>query len=300
MKLGLSISSTHSDVDGATGARRMIERARAANDLGLDTLSLGDHHAMPYNYFQNGPMLGRILPEWDTTRPAGCLFLLPIWNPVLVAEHVGTLACLLDAPFILQTGIGGGEQQFNAMGAHLSRRGRDLDESVRFIKALLAGETAESERFGLSDAQVNPLPPQPVEWWIGAGAGKPIDRAAREGDVWYAGPHVTAADAPELLAQYVEACDQYGRSPRPIVRKDFLVLRDGDRATQIGHELINTGYRGMSRSSVAYGGVDQVVDQLSAFKELGFEQVVARCMAPDQADALETLELLGEVRRQLA
>jgi hypothetical protein len=42
---------------------------------------------------QNTPMLGRLLAEWSD-RPAGALFLLPLWNPVLVAEQVGTLAAI--------------------------------------------------------------------------------------------------------------------------------------------------------------------------------------------------------------
>ncbi|HEX2564828.1 MAG TPA: hypothetical protein VHK25_12975 [Acidimicrobiales bacterium] len=33
-------------------------------------------------------MLGRLLAEWGD-RPAGALYLLPLWNPVLVAEQVG-------------------------------------------------------------------------------------------------------------------------------------------------------------------------------------------------------------------
>src|SRR2546422_7621640 len=92
----------------------MIERARAAWEAGLDSLFLGDHHATAVPYYQNVPMLGRLLAEWGD-RPAGCLFLLPLWNPVLVAEQVGTLAALARGRFILQCGLGDDESQFAAM-----------------------------------------------------------------------------------------------------------------------------------------------------------------------------------------
>jgi hypothetical protein len=39
-------------------------------------------------------MLGRLLAEWGEA-PAGCLFLLPLWHPVLVAEQIGTLTPIL-------------------------------------------------------------------------------------------------------------------------------------------------------------------------------------------------------------
>lgn len=298
MRLGISLNSTHPTDDHAEGARWIIERARVARDAGLDSLSLGDHHSMPLPYYQGVPMVGRLMTEWDPARPIGCLFLLPLWNPVLVAEQVGTLAALHPAPFLLQTGIGDGEGQFAAMNADLRTRGSVLDESIRVIKALLAGETVDSERFGITGAQVNPRPPHGVKWWVGAGAPGPLRRAAREGDAWYGGPHVTAGNA-EMIDLYREEAARLGRPSEVIIRKDVVILRDADRATAIGDELVARGYRGMTREMVVYGGVASATEQLGALKALGVDEVVIRCMSIDQADALETIELAGEVRATL-
>ena len=300
MRIGVSLTSAHAVADPRVGAANIIERARVARDSGLDSLSLGDHHATPIAYYQGVPMLGRLTAEWDTSRPTGCLFLLPLWNPVLVAEQIGVLASLCNGTFVVQTGIGGGEQQFAAMGAELSTRGRVLDESIRVIKSLLAGDTVTSERFGITDAAVNPLPAGKVEWWIGAGGPGPLRRAAREGDAWYGGPDVTPSRAGEMLEIHRSACEQHGRDQRAIVRKDVIVLRDADRARRLGHQLVDAGYRGMPRDALAYGGVEDVAEQLSPFKDLGFSDVIVRCMTIGQPDALETLELCGEVRSLLA
>jgi len=300
MRVGVSITSAHAVEDPRVGVINMIERAQAARRAGLDSLSLGDHHATTVPYYQGVPMLARLTTEWDTTRPTGCLFLLPLWNPVLVAEQIGVLASMCAGTFVVQTGVGGGDQQFRAMGADLAKRGRDLDESIRIIKALLAGEVVDSERFGLHEAQVNPLPPGNVEWWIGAGGPGPLRRAAREGDAWYGGPGVVPAVASSLLDIYRQACAAHGKAPRAIVRKDVIVLSDADRARELGDRLTAGGYRGMPRDAVAYGGVDDVAEQLAPFRELGFSDVIVRCMTVEQADAEETLQLCGEVRRLLA
>jgi hypothetical protein len=69
----------------------MIARAAAAHRAALDSLFVGDQHVSATSYFQNTPLLGRLLAEWGEA-PAGCLFLLPLWHPVLVAEQIGTLA----------------------------------------------------------------------------------------------------------------------------------------------------------------------------------------------------------------
>ena len=105
MRVGVSLSSTTFENNPYIGASALVERAQVANQAKLDLLSLGDHHLTPVNYFQNVPMLGRLMAEWNS-GPVGCLFLLPLWNPVLVAEQVGTLAALTQSTFVIRTGVG--------------------------------------------------------------------------------------------------------------------------------------------------------------------------------------------------
>ena len=117
MKVGISLTSNHPDArDPRQGARWMIERTAAAHRAGLYSLFIGDQHVSATPYYQNTPMLGRLLAEWGEA-PAGCLFLLPLWPPVLVAEQIGTLASIAQGPFIMQCGLGYGEARFAAMGS---------------------------------------------------------------------------------------------------------------------------------------------------------------------------------------
>ena len=71
----------------------MVERGRASYHGGLDSLLVGDHHWVPVPYYQNVPIMGRLLAEWHG-RPAGVLLLLPLWNPVLTAEQLGAIFML--------------------------------------------------------------------------------------------------------------------------------------------------------------------------------------------------------------
>ena len=195
MRIGISFTSSHTVADPREGARWMIERAAAAERAGLDSLFVGDHHATPSPYYQNVPMLGRMLAEW-TDRPAGCLFLLPLWNPVLIAEQVGTLAAIARGRFIFQCGLGDGEAQFLAMGANIKQRPSAFEEAFDIVRRLLAGETVSSQgHFVLENARVSPRPVEAVEYWIGASARVSIDRAARIADGWLASPGLTLEKA---------------------------------------------------------------------------------------------------------
>jgi alkanesulfonate monooxygenase SsuD/methylene tetrahydromethanopterin reductase-like flavin-dependent oxidoreductase (luciferase family) len=298
MRIGVSLSSSLTTDDPSQAARWMIERARAANRVELDLLSLGDHHAMSTPYYQNTPMLGRLLAEWGP-RPVGCLFLLPLWNPLLVAEHIGTLAALSDAPFVLQTGIGFRQDQFAAMNAGHGTRGAVLEESIRVVRGLLAGEVMESDLMG-GPASIGLIPRQKVEWWLAGGPSRTaIERAARLGDAWYGSPALSAETAVEQLRVYTDACAGAGRPARPIVRKDVVVLAEPGAARKVGTEILTAGYRGLDEASVLLGTPAEVADQLAPFADLGFTDVVCRCLTVPQSQAIESIELLAEVRQLL-
>src|SRR5262249_58146599 len=211
MKIGISLTSTYNVKDPRDGARWMIERARAAHAAELDSLFIGDHHATPYPYYQNTPMLGRLLAEWGP-NPAGCLFLLPLWNPVLVAEQVGTLASISQGRFIFQCGLGDDERQFSAMGADIKYRTSAFEESFLAVQRLLKGETVSgNRRFGFRDARVSLLPAEPVEYWIGASAEPAIDRAARLAGGGVSSPALTPGETPSQARLFLYGCSARAR-----------------------------------------------------------------------------------------
>jgi alkanesulfonate monooxygenase SsuD/methylene tetrahydromethanopterin reductase-like flavin-dependent oxidoreductase (luciferase family) len=312
MRVGISIGTTYA-TDGPAGAREgplfVLSQARAAARAGLDTLSLGDHHATgPTGYVQNVPMLGRILAEWPD-RPLGCLFLVPLWHPVLMAEQIGTLAAMSSGssgPFIVQTGLGGGEAQFNAMGVDIRKGGARLEEGIRLVQALLRGETVSSEAYGFRGAQVAPLPPEGTEWWVGGGVHRAIDRAARLGDGWYGNADLTPESAARAIGMYTEACARHGRDPVRIpIRKDVFIAQSRAEAEKAGDALVDRGYRGFDREAVAYGDPEGVADQLAVFGAMGFTDIIIRTMSPLPAElgpdaAARSVELAGEVRSRLA
>lgn len=295
MRIGISLASIHLEATHEQAPAWVLERARAAARAGLDTLTIGDHHATgPAPYVQNVPMLGRLLAEWDD-RPAGLLFLVPAWNPVLMAEQIGTLAAIAEGPFIVQTGLGG-RDQVDAMGLDVAHRGRALEENLRVVQALIGGDEVDGVR-------IAPLPPREVEWWIGAHTPPALDRAARLGTGWYADAGIDGETGLDQMRHYLDACERHGREPgRMPIRKDVFVSDDGDRARAFGDDAIERGYRGdQPRGAVAYGTVDDVAEQLAPFAGYGFTDVIVRTMVGvPQDEAVRSIELCGEVARRLA
>jgi alkanesulfonate monooxygenase SsuD/methylene tetrahydromethanopterin reductase-like flavin-dependent oxidoreductase (luciferase family) len=300
MRVGLSLNSAYAVDDPRDGVRFMLERVEAANEARLDSLFVGDHHVTGVPYYQNTVILARLLAEWDD-RQSGALFLLPLWHPVLAAEQIGTLASIAAGPFVLQCALGGGPQQFAAMGVDMRRRVRDFEVGLDIIRRLLAGDRVTAEEpYPIQEAIVAPRPPEPVEVWIGADVDKAIGRAARLGDAWYAGPNLTVAEATTKLAHYKSRCEADARTPTCYpIRRDVYVGSSADDAARIRSWTDSTGYRGMDPSALVIGTPDDVTDYFRGLADLGFTDVVIRQLAPDQSDAVASMRRLGEVRQAL-
>jgi len=301
VRVGVSLTSAHTVQDPREGARVMIERAAAARKAGLDSLFVGDHHATPGKYYQNVPMLGRLLAEWSD-NPAGCLFLLPLWNPVLIAEQVGTLAAIMRGRFIFQCGLGDGDAQFRAMGAQLKSRVAAFEESLSALRRLFAGETVTASGiFSFDSARLTLKPAEPVDVWIGATAPPAIDRAARLGDAWLASPGLLPDVAREKIGYYRDRCKAHGRTPSVIaIRRDVYVGESEADATATLEAAVAMGYRGFDPKALVAGTVAQVAERFRALGAMGFTDVIVRHLTTDHAKVLASFARLGEVRRTLS
>ena len=300
MHIGVSERSGYGMSDVRVGARWMVERVRAARDAGLESLFLGEHHATGGAYYQNVPMLGRLLAEWGD-RPAGALFLLPLWHPVLLAEQVGTLASLTPGRFILQCALGGGEDQFGGMGVPLRGRVARFESTLDVLRRLLAGEeVTTNDPLPIRAARSGPLPPEPVDVWIGASAPAAIDRAGRLGDGWIAAPGLTLKEASAQLDQYRTNCAAHSR---PVgvtaIRRDVHVGLDRADAWRVAEPVVAQGYRGMPREALVVGGTAEVGQAFAELGDLGFSHVLVRHLADDHREVLASYERLAVVRADL-
>ena len=298
MRVGVSLRTSYAVDDPRVGVRWLVERTGAAAAAGLDLLSVGDHHATgPVAYYQNAPALGRLLAGW--TGRAGALFLLPLWHPVVVAEQVGTLASMSAGRFVLQCGLGD-RRQCRAMGVSPAERVPRFVACLDVVRRLLAGEavTATGGPWNVDRARVAPVPPDGVEVWVGANVPAAIDRAARLGDAWYAGPGTDLDEAGAQLELYRERCAAHGRTPSCIpIRRDVYV---GASAADVRHHVepvVERGHRGFPPGALIAGTVEQVAEQLHALAGVGFTDVVVRQLVEDQRAAVASIERLGEVRR---
>src|SRR5262249_4720389 len=150
----------------ATQAHQVLEVAAAARAAGLDGLLFGDSHAMPAPYanaFAPIPTIAR-LPAVTSPMPVGMVLLAPFYQPIVLAEQLGTLAAFAQAPLIVTLANGGQSQMFDAFGISMRSRARRLEELTLVLRGLLAGERVTFPRrsLPLQGVQIRPLPRGPL------------------------------------------------------------------------------------------------------------------------------------------
>tara|TARA_B100000029_G_C17543426_1_gene947548 strand:+ start:761 stop:1681 length:921 start_codon:yes stop_codon:yes gene_type:complete len=301
MKIGISITSAYPTAGGRDGASQMIARARAAAEAGLDSLFVGDHHVVPTPYYQNTPIMGRLLAEWDK-KPAGALYLLPLWNPVLLAEQVSTLSCIADGPFILQCALGRSKHQFKAMGANIKYRPSAFEQSLSVLRALWRGESVSlNGRWTFENARISPLPPEEICIWIGASAPAAIERAARLGDAWLAEPGTTIQEARQALDFYKNALNKLDKeTPETIaIRRDIYVADSDKDAMHVRKIVEKNGYRGFDPDALVIGDTSSVADTFNSIAELGYTDIIIRNLHNVGEKAIASTKRLTKVREKL-
>jgi alkanesulfonate monooxygenase SsuD/methylene tetrahydromethanopterin reductase-like flavin-dependent oxidoreductase (luciferase family) len=167
----------------------MLDQLRTARDAGFESVWLAQHFvAGPESHLQTVPLLGRLAPVLDGLRIATSIMLLPMLNPVLLAEEMATLDWLTDGRLMLGVGLGYIDREYAAMQTPKSERVGRFSEAIAVMRKLWTGEriTHEGRYFPLADVQIGIKPKQPggPPILIGASAEAAIKRAARIGDGW--------------------------------------------------------------------------------------------------------------------
>ena len=114
-----------------------LEQFRAARDAGFDTYCWAHHYLIdPFQHFQPFPVLARLAAEPGNMKLATSVLLLPLLNPVDVAEQVATLDHICEGRLILGLGLGYRPEECEAFGTRMSQRGARHSEALELMQRL--------------------------------------------------------------------------------------------------------------------------------------------------------------------
>lgn len=187
-----------------------IEQARAAVDADYDAIWFGQHYISEgNNHFQPLPLMSRIASFAGDTDLGTSIYLLPLHNPVYVAEAFAAVDAMFDGDLIFGIALGYKPAEFDSFGIEIEDRLGRFVESVKLLRQLWTedGVTFTGDHFQVDDISIDPKPNggEGVPMWFGGNAERSVKRAGKFGDGWIISARTTREDATEMSAIYEEA-----------------------------------------------------------------------------------------------
>ena len=338
MKLGIYLNAQHPEAaDPARAFADTIEQVRLIKALGFDSIWGGEHHITPgFHYFPLLPMLQRLVSEAEGLMVGTNLVLLPLHNPVELAEMAAFLDVTSGGRFMLGVGLGYRIEEFAMFRVPMNERVSRLIEGVEIIRRLWTEDhvTHHGRHWHLDDVTIRPRPLQAPRPPIFVGSQVPagIERAARIADGWLVVPIPTvdefAAQAQAFTAARKAA--KVAAAPQICRLLEVVCAPDEDTALRRAAPFLLEKYgaymswglpgitidpaarpeenlRQLARNRFALGAPAQVVEALLAQHRAGATHLTMRVSWPGMAqkDILAGLELLGRdvvphVRKRVA
>jgi probable F420-dependent oxidoreductase len=216
----------------------LVEIARAAEQLGFESLWRGEHIIVPRTIKSIDPYYARALapgiesfPVHDaaiiyafvaarttTIRLGFGALLLPLRHPVEAARMLMTLDRMSSGRAMVAVGLGWLREEFDILDQRWAGRGRRTEEAIQVMRTLWTERhpVHQGEHYDVPPVMFQPKPVQdPCPPILIAGVSPAaFDRAARVGDGWY-GHDLTASEAQRYVADIGRRRERHGTIDRP-------------------------------------------------------------------------------------
>ena len=338
MKLGIYINAQHPQGDDP-GRRfaETIEQVRLIRQMGFDSIWSGEHHVTDgFHYYPLLPMLQRLAAEAEGLEIGTNIVLLPLHNPMEIAEIGAFLDVITGGKFNLGVGLGYRKEEFAMFGVPMKERVSRLTEGIEIIKRLWTEDkvTHKGRHWQFENMTIRPQPakkPRPPIM-IAAHVDAAVERAARVADGWCIVPTPRLDEVAAHAKIFTETRKAAGlpRSEHLVRLYEIVCAPDEETALRRAAPFLLTKYaayaawglpglkfskedapevqlKKLAANRFGVGSPEQVVQALMDQHHTGITHVTMRTSWPGmkQDDILAGIELLGkkvlpDVRRRIA
>jgi natural product biosynthesis luciferase-like monooxygenase protein len=260
--------------------RKMVDQFASAETLGYDSVWVNEHHFHSYGGLLPSlpTVLGALSQRTTRVRLGTSVVVLPLHNPLEVAEQMAMVDLLSNGRLELGVGRGFVEHDYQVLGVDYSDAQDRLKEGLDVVRRAWTGEgfSHKGRYYNVDDVQVWPRPeqqPYPPIWLAVAGNPASLDYAAAEGFSVVTTGHSRPPERTAPLAQHYRDAWQAAGHTQPAslaVHYHCVVAEDRAEALLLAeaglHEHNRQNHETRSLSQVnpgpepAHPTIDQLVE----------------------------------------
>ena len=304
MKLGLSVRfDLAKNSDPVEGLEQLKEEVRFARDAGFRIVQIGDRHATTFPVLSGIPLASHLAAiSGDMT--VSCLFILPFYDPVLLAEYISNLDVLSHGKFLPTFAIGRWERDFSSLRIQLSHRKSRFEESLQIMRMLWNRDNVSfnGKRFAIENVTINPKPVQkPLPLWIAGDSEAAMNRAAQLANAWLLRARLLDEQVVERISAFREALKKYGRLDEAKafpIRRNVHLAKTFDRAVQEAAPYVKRGALGgeekLEGTGIVVGSAKECIDNFKRLETLGIDTVMIRQIVDDHPLVMDMLQIFRD------
>lgn len=270
MKIGVQLPEWERPV----GWQELAEMARRIEDLGFDSLWIGDHllyrddRGAPVGPWECWSLLAAVATVTTRVTIAPLVAATSFHAPAMLAKKAATVDEISGGRLVLGLGAGWNRTEYQAFGFPYDRRVSRFEEAFTLIRRLLSGEevTFRGEFYEVEDSVVAPLGPRDgrIPLLVGSNSPRMLGITlphVQAWNSWFSSFDNRASNLPPLLSRVDAACEEAGRDPGEVERSVALMF-------QFSRELRLDRSDNPLRGSVA-----ELAEELHACDALGIDEV---------------------------
>ncbi len=275
--------------------------ARAAEEVGFDSIWVGDH----YLYRDDGrpergpweawTLLAGLATITERVTLGPLVACLNFHHPAVLAKTAATVDELSGGRLVVALGAGWNRTEFEAFGIPFDHRASRFAEGFEIVRRLLDGERVSFEgRFHRTrDAVLLPRPARRPPMMVGSTGARVLAATLPSVDVWntwYDWYGNTAEGLGSKLREIDDACERAGRDPATLERSACVLVRLGDtaeRPDEAGVSPLSGPLHGIGASlrEIAAAGADELILVLDPITE-GSIRALGSVVAELHGDAI--------------
>ncbi len=272
----------------------ILEWCRRVDEGPFSSVSVGERIAYPSHELVT--TLAFAAAATERVRIVSTVAVLPIHDPVRFAKQMATIDVLSGGRLTVGVGVGGRDQDYEALGVPFGRRFARLDEQVAVMQRVWSGEPVVEGLPPIGPAPVQPGGPPLLTASMGP---KSLARSARWAAGlagWDLGPDPAGVDATFRRAE--EAWVDADRDERPwLSTSSWFALGDDatDRLFEYAYQYLSTFGDSAARAMAALCRLSDpgaLRETLAALTETGCNEVV---LVPTTTDIAELDRLIAAV-----